>query len=170
MKFAYADPPYLGTSKFGAAHHYDKYHNQAGDFDRIETHIALIAQLVADFPDGWAMSLGTNSLRLLLPECPAEIRVCVWVKGWCSWKPGVHPKYAWEPVLLAGGRKRPGVAVRDWWQGNVATRQEIPGSKPIGFCRWVLDLLGYDDTLDILDDLFPGTGVMDAVAAQGVIA
>lgn len=167
MRFAYADPPYLGTSKFGAAHHYGAHHLEAADYDDISAHQALIAHLEDEFPDGWAMSLGTNSLHLILPLCP-EVRVCAWVKGWCSFKPGVHPKYAWEPVLLRGGRKVKGAMVRDWWQGNVATRQLIPGSKPVGFCRWVIDLLGYQEG-DELVDIFPGTGVMDRVLAQGVL-
>jgi hypothetical protein len=34
----------------------------------------------------------------------------------------------------------------------------------------VLDLLGYDDDQDTIEDLFPGTGVMAQVARQGVIA
>ena len=159
MRFAYADPPYLGTSHFNAEHHYGAHHEAASDCDDLEVHKALIARLVDEFPDGWCMSLGTNTLRLILPECPDDVRICAWVKGWCSWKPGVHPKYAWEPVILRGGRKRKGVAVRDWWQGNIATNQPIPGSKPAGFNRWVLGLLGYEPG-DELVDLFPGTGGM----------
>ena len=34
----------------------------------------------------------------------------------------------------------------------------MTGAKPEAFCRWVLDLLGYDDTQDTIDDLFPEPG------------
>jgi hypothetical protein len=33
----------------------------------------------------------------------------------------------------------------------------------------VLDLLGYDPAIDEIVDLFPGSGIMGAVAAQGVL-
>jgi hypothetical protein len=36
-------------------------------------------------------------------------------------------------------------------------------------CRWILDLLGYLE-VDTVDDLFPGTGVMDLTERQGVLA
>lgn len=172
MKFAYADPPYLGTSNFGAEHHYGDLHDQAADYDDPETHRELIGRLVDDFPDGWALSLGTNSLSVILPMCPEKIRVCAWVKGWCSWKPGVHPKYAWEPVLLMGGRNPPPIYGRDWMQCNVRSARNgatpIPGAKPEQFCRWIIQLLGYQEG-DTLIDIFPGTGIMDAVLAQGVL-
>jgi hypothetical protein len=172
MRFAYADPPYLGTSKFGAEHHYGDHHDQAGDYDSFDAHSNLIARLYVDFPDGWALSGNTTSMHLLLPEMPSGTRVCAWVKGWCSWKPGVHPKYAWEPVYLFGGRVPPPTYGRDWMQCNVRTAQnqaaKIPGAKPDEFCRWVLQLLGYTEGDEVVD-LFPGTGVMDRVLSQGVL-
>lgn len=51
MKFAYADPPYLGCGK----KLYGKLHKAAADFDSLETHKSLIERLVDEFPDGWAM-------------------------------------------------------------------------------------------------------------------
>jgi hypothetical protein len=42
----------------------------------------------------------------------------------------------------------------------------ITGAKSERFCRWMLTLLGYVDG-DTLDDLFPGTGIMGRVLAQG---
>ena len=68
-------------------------------------------------------------------------------------------------MYLFGGRKRPGVAVRDWWMGNVMTNQAIPGVKPRGFDRWVLQLLGYEPG-DELVDLFPGLGGMGHTVAD----
>jgi DNA modification methylase len=43
------------------------------------------------------------------------------------------------------------------------------GAKPEGFCRWILDALGWQEG-DTLDDIFPGSGMMGAVTAQGTIA
>jgi len=51
MKFAYADPPYLGCGKLYAAHHPD-----ALDWDDPETHFDLIGRLFDEYPDGWALS------------------------------------------------------------------------------------------------------------------
>jgi hypothetical protein len=48
VKFAYADPPYLGL----AEKLYGHLHPQAADYDRVETHKALVDRLVAEFPDG----------------------------------------------------------------------------------------------------------------------
>ena len=52
----------------------------------------------------------------------------------------------------------------------ITLRRGLTGAKPEAFCRWVLDLLGYDDERDTIDDLFPGTEVMTQVARQGVLA
>ena len=63
VKFAYADPPYYGlASKF-----YGKLHKDAADYDRIETHAALITRLSLEYPDGWAMSLQSKALAAILP-------------------------------------------------------------------------------------------------------
>jgi hypothetical protein len=69
---AYADPPYIGQ----AAKYYAGQPDYAGEVD----HRALIQRLVADFPDGWALSCTSNSLRFLLPLCPQDVRVGAWVK------------------------------------------------------------------------------------------
>ena len=174
MKFAYADPPYYGCCRLYAHHHPDGL-----CWDDVATHEQLIARLTGEYADGWAMSCSTPSLRAILPLCPPETRVAAWVKPFCVFKKGVRPAYAWEPVLFAGGRNKnhppplkggEQTTPKDYLAEPITLRRGLTGAKPPKFCRWVLDLLGYDDTLDILDDLFPGTGVMDAVAAQGVIA
>ena len=56
-----------------------------------------------------------------------------------------------------------------WQVGTRGNARIVTGQKPPGFCRWVLDLLGYRDG-DTLDDLFPGSGVMSRVAAQAAAA
>ena len=152
MRFAYADPPYLGQ-----AHLYRDHPDFAGEVD----HGALITRLVAEFPDGWALSCSTPSLRLLLPMCPEDVRIGAWVKPFCSFKPNVNPAYAWEPVIWRGGRRRDRTkdTVRDWLAENITLRRGLTGAKPAAFCRWVFDLLGAEPG-DALADLFPGTGAV----------
>jgi hypothetical protein len=170
VRFAYADPPYLGCGqKFYAEHHPD-----AADYDDPETHRALIARLGDGYPDGWALSCTTPTLRVLLPMCPDDVRIGAWVKPFHIFKKGVRPAYAWEPVLFRGGRnkKHPppekggkATTPRDWVSANITLRKGLTGAKPEPFCEWVLDILGYRPGEDTLDDIFPGTGVMGRVIA-----
>lgn len=171
MRFAYADPPYLGCGKkLYAAHHAD-----AADFDRLDTHAALIDRLVAEYPDGWALSLHTPSLRAILPLCPDDVRVAAWVKPFASFKPGVNPGYCWEPVIWRGGRRlgRDVPTVRDYHAAPITLLRGLPGAKPESFCRWVFDLLGAQHG-DQMDDLFPGSGAVarawDAYRSQTTLA
>lgn len=173
MRFAYADPPYLGQ----CGKHYGHNHPDGRCWDKLETHQLLIERLTADYPDGWALSASTPSLRELLPLTPPKTRIAAWVKPYAVFKPNVRPCYAWEPVLFTGGRKtgfpppeRYGgqVTPKDYLSIRVTDRRGLAGAKPAEFCRWVLDMLGYLDG-DTIDDLFPGTGVMSAVVAQGVL-
>ena len=152
MKFAYADPPYLGCAAY-----YD--HPETRIWDDPETHRGLVRKLELEFPDGWAMSLHTPSLRTILPMCPEGSRVGAWVKPFASFKPGVNPAYAWEPVIFRGGRKRGRTepTVRDFCAVNITMRRGFTGAKPEDFCWWVFDLLGLE-LEDELHDLFPGSG------------
>lgn len=43
------------------------------------------------------------------------------------------------------------------------------GAKPRPWTRWVLDMLGYDQDADSVDDLFPGSGSVAWEIAQAVI-
>lgn len=161
IRVAYADPPYLGKSAFGAEHHYGRYHPEAAECDKLEWHAELIKRLVVEYPDGWALSLHSPSLRDLLPLCPEDVRIAAWVKPFCSWKPGVNPAYAWEPVIWRGGRKRErwDEKVRDFAAINIRLRSGFPGAKPAAFVRWMLDLLNAQKH-DTIDDLFPGSGAV----------
>jgi hypothetical protein len=155
-KFAYADPPYLGCGSL-----YVKEHPHALDFNDPETHRALIARLSDDYPNGWAMSATSGSLRTLLPMAPSDVRVGAWVKPFASFKPGVGVAYAWESVLFRGGRRVPRTEPtrRDWIAENIALRKGLTGAKPPRFCEWVFSILNAQPG-DTLDDLFPGTGVV----------
>lgn len=159
MRFAFADPPYLGCGSL-----YDAHHAEARVWDDPETHRALVDRLAVEYPDGWAMCLSTPSLRTILPMCPEDCRVGAWVKPFAVFKPNVNPAYAWEAVIWRGGRKgdRTRDTVRDWFAKEITLKKGLVGAKPEAFCAWVLDLLGYEPG-DTLDDLFPGTGVMGRV-------
>ena len=154
MKLAYVDPPY-----FGCAYLYAKHHEDAKKWDTLEAHQELIESLL-DY-DAWAMSLTSTSLKHILPMCPNDVRVAAWVKPFASFKPGVNPAYAWEPVIFRGGRKRERVedTVRDWVSANITLQKGLAGAKPLEFCLWILDLLGYEHG-DEVSDVFPGTHSM----------
>ena len=156
MKFAYADPPYLGL----AAAFYSGMHSEAAEYDKPETHQKLIDRLSDDY-DGWAMSLHTPALKTILPMCPDDCRVMAWVKPFASFKPGVTVAYAWEPVIVRGGRKRPRTmgTVRDWVAANITLRRGFQGAKPEAFCFWLFEVLNIEPS-DDFDDLFPGSGAV----------
>jgi hypothetical protein len=155
VRIAFADPPYPGEARKHYLHHPD----YAGEVD----HAALIARLVDEYPDGWALSTKSTSLRDLLPLCPPDVRVVAWVKPFCSFKPGVPVAYAWEPVIWRGGRKRrrDQPTVRDWVSAVITLRRGTHGAKPEAFCQWLFALLGLEQG-DHLEDIYPGSGAVGA--------
>lgn len=154
MRFAYADPPYVGQS----AKHYGREE---------VNHPLLIAHLCDEFPEGWALSASSPSLRYLLPLCPEDVRVGAWVKPFASFKPGVNPAYAWEPVIFRGGRKRGRdvATCRDYCSANITLQRGTSGAKPDGFCFWLFDLMGAQPS-DEFYDMFPGTGAVGGAWRQ----
>jgi hypothetical protein len=158
MKFAYADPPYIGQAK----KHY------AADPRCAEVdHAELITRLLDEYSDGWALSLSTPSLKRILSLCPDSVRTMAWVKPFCAFKANVGLAYAWEPVIFYGGRRitRKQPTVRDWHSASITLKKGLSGAKPPSFCHWVLDALNFTPG-DSLDDLFPGTGVMGECVRQ----
>lgn len=155
MKFAYADPPYFKQGKrlYGD-------HPEAAIWDTKDGHLALVAKLLDEYPDGWALSCNPADLEWLLPATNGA-RVCVWAKTFHQIRPLCSVQYAWEPVILKGGRqirnRKP--MVRDWLPCARSMRKGLVGAKPDKFNQWVLDLLGHEHG-DQLDDLFPGTNSM----------
>jgi hypothetical protein len=148
VRVAYADPPYVGQSRklYGGAE---------------VNHRLLIAHLCDDF-DGWALSCSSPSLRELLLLCPPDVRVGAWVKPFASFKPGVNPAYAWEPVIFCGGRQpreRDELTVRDWCSANITMERGLCGAKPEAVSFWVFQMLGLR-VEDELVDLFPGSGAV----------
>ena len=148
MKFAYADPPYVGQAK----RHYDE--------DEVD-HEELIKGLVDEYPDGWALSCSSPSLQHLLSLCPDDVRVMAWVKPWCSFKANVNPAYAWEPVIVRGGRKRTReqLTARDWVAVSITMKKGLTGVKPDAFSRWIFEVLNLQIG-DTFDDLYYGSGAV----------
>ena len=162
MTFGYADPPYPGQAR----KHYALEAAADGREAKEVNHPLLIAHLCDEFPDGWALSTSTVALRDVLPMCPPDVRVCAWVKPFCSFKPNVNPAYSWEPVIFRGGRKRTReqATLRDHIACNITLRRGLSGAKPEGFCFWLFELLNIEPG-DEFVDLFPGSGaVTDALA------
>lgn len=154
MRFAYADPPYLGMG----GKMYDR-----PEWDDIASHAALVERLAAEFPDGWAMSASSPSLKKILPLCPDDCRVAAWVKPFAAFRPNVKPAYAWEPVIFRGGRARTrkDETWHDWHSENITMRRGFQGAKPPGFAQWIVRLLNAQvDKGDTITDLFHGSGAM----------
>lgn len=158
MRFCYADPPYLGCALrlYGDA-----------TYDSLAAHARLIDRLSDEWPDGWAYSLHEPSLKRILPLCPDDVRVMPWVKPFASFKPGVNPAYAWEPVIFRGGRRRTREqpTVRDWVSCNITLKRNFAGAKPQGFVWWMLDVLNLEPG-DEFVDLFPGSGAVTSAYGE----
>ena len=147
VRAAYADPPYPGYGKF----------YEGG---REVNHELLIEWLNRDF-DAWALSTASVTLQEVLALCPDDVRIAAWVKPFASFKPGVDPAYAWEPVIFKSARKwrRDQMTARDWVGTSITLKRGFTGAKPAAFCYWLFDLLGlYRD--DEFVDVFPGSGAV----------
>lgn len=160
VRFAYADPPYVGQAK-----QYRNHPDYAGEVDQR----ALVERLVDEYPDGWALSLSAASLPMILPMCPPDVRVLAWVKSMVHMLPGIRLQYGWEPVIMRGGRQGPHTTgepmLKDYLvchpqehQYRRAELGHVIGRKPRPFCEWLFNCLGARPGEDELHDIFPGTG------------
>lgn len=151
LAFAYADPPYPGLAR----RYYGREKTFAGEVD----HRRLVRDLERGGYAGWALSTSSKALREVLPLCPPGARVCAWLKpiGVPAATAGLHS--TWEPLIVVGGRQvRPGVC--DWLRAMPARGWgSLQGRKPVAFCAWLFDCLGMQPG-DVLEDLFPGTGMV----------
>jgi hypothetical protein len=152
IRVAYADPPYIGQ----AHKHYSHDPNCA------EVEPSELIERLGEF-HMWALSCSSPSLRIMLPLCPNDVRVCAWVKPFASFKPNVGLAYAWEPVILYGGRKRTRKqpTVRDWVSANITLERGLSGVKPDYFSNWLFEALNLTRD-DELVDLYPGSGAVTA--------
>ena len=142
-------------------------------------HEALIAQLVEEFPDGWALSTSAASLPAVLALCPPGVAVAAWMRGERPTR-SYRPLAAWEPVIYFGGRlymsplQERRLDALSYRQGSRLTDpNRVIGAKPAAFCYWMFDLLGALPG-DEFVDLFAGSGgvarawsVIEAQAVAG---
>jgi hypothetical protein len=151
MKFAYADPPYIGQAK----KHY------SGDPRCAEVDHANLIEMMCSEYDGWALSCSSPSLQQILAVCPNDVRVMAWVKPFCAFKANVNPAYAWEPVIVWRPKKRSRECptVRDWVSTPITLKRGLVGAKPEAFCFWLFEVLGLTPQ-DTLTDIYPGTGIV----------
>lgn len=154
LRLAYADPPYPGKAGLYAGHP-----DFAGEVD----HAELVARLVEEFPDGWALSTSAEALREVLAWCPAHVRVAAWLRGERPAR-SFRPLSSWEPVIYAGGRAYPSAvdarrvdSLAYVARARTTDPRRVIGAKPAEFCWWMFDLLGALPG-DELVDLFPGSG------------
>lgn len=163
MKFAYADPPYFGY----AVKFYGDMHPEAAVYDTLDGHRALIERLCDEFSDGWAMSMTSGNLKDILPLCPPTVRICAWVKPFASFKKNVGVAYAWEPIVVYGGRRRSmeQQTVRDWFAESITLKRGFTGAKPARVIHWILEVLGATPDDEVVD-LFPGSGAVTEALHQ----
>lgn len=156
-RMGYADPPYPGQSK----RLYGDHPDYAGEVN----HAELVADLLARFPDGWALSTSAKALPSVLRLCPDRVLVCAWLKRATSPPMGDNRMYSWEPVVLCD-TPNPLSPTRMHCEANTdqytfrAKRDGyVVGAKPWGFCVWLFDAMGLSRS-DELVDLFPGSGAV----------
>lgn len=155
MRFAYADPPYVGQAK----RLYGKHKDFAGEVD----HQELIRRLAGY--DGWALSLSVKSLPEVLAMCPEGVVTLAWFKPIAP-PLGDHRRYNWEPVILKPVRRYgPGyvplacVASPPQFTFREKPENHVIGEKPEAFAHWVFASAGLTRD-DQMDDLFPGSGAV----------
>jgi len=144
---------------------YGKLHAEASKWDDPEEHKKLIQKLTTEYPDGWAYSCNPKDLPFILSACPANTRICSWTKTFHQIR-GVSVQYAWECVLLYGGRsgkRKP--MVRDWLSCSIAMKKGLQGAKPNAFNDWILDLFNSNNE-DEIHDLFSGTKGLEAAGIR----
>jgi hypothetical protein len=171
LRLAYADPPYPGLAR--------RYYRDHPDFGGEVDHAELIARLVREYPDGWALSTSAAALPGVLALCPPDARVAAWFRGERPVK-SLRPLSAWEPVVYVGGRavvsplqERRLDALIHRARPRTTDPRRVIGSKPAAFAYWMFGLLGALPG-DELVDLFPGSGIVarcwaHAGSAQGAL-
>jgi hypothetical protein len=155
VRFAIADPPYIGQAR----KHYAKEAAANGRVASEVDHADLVERLTGF--DAWALCLSSPSLQQILAICPPGVRVGAWVKPFASFKKGVDPAYAWEPIIYKTQRKWDAeqATCRDWVSANITLERGVSGAKPDTFCFWLFELLGAKAD-DEFTDLYPGSGAV----------
>lgn len=158
----YGDGPRDGSAKPA------DFHPDAGEWDRPARHRLLLEQLLDDY-DGWAIATCPEGLSHYMP-LPISAHLLVWNKL-RAMPTSSRIANTWEPVILfppRGRRARTGRQVPDVLTA-AAHGAGFAGAKPPEWTRWVLDALGHVPEEDTVDDLFPGSGAVSRVIAEGVL-
>lgn len=179
MRLAIADPPYppfigsggrknrasrwYGTGQRSRKDRPADVHPDAAIWDDPAAHRALLERLVSEY-DGWAIATSPDGLAAY-GHLPSAARIMAWVKP--NAIPGSHRlRSMWEPVILLPpqGRRsnRGGVGAMPDVLTAPAPRRGFPGAKPEEWTLWVLAALGFDPDTDTVDDLFAGSGSVQA--------
>lgn len=58
---------------------------------------------------------------------------------------------------------------KDFIVSPITLKKGLVGAKPEGVCRWILELLNFQPG-DVLEDLYPGTGIMSVAVANHIAA
>jgi hypothetical protein len=157
MKIGYADPPYVNC-----AHLYQGHPDYAGEVD----HVALIERLESEY-DGWVLHAAATpaSIAVIAPLVEKTgARWMSWVKGFAAFKRNVPVAYAWEPVIIKACRKpvvSKRLVMRDWIECPITMKRGLTGAKPEAVCHWAFEMVAARPD-DFLDDMFPGTGAVEA--------
>jgi hypothetical protein len=174
MKFAIADPPYLGRAKrwygktgLGVGYGIGKadQHPEAEIWDLAETHENLVKHLDANY-DGFAIALTHHSLNVYLKHLAigtaSLYRVMAWIKP-VSAPSANRIRSAWEPVIIKTPEKRKGYTTKyariSDYLIQSPPKNGFKGEKPEQWTYWVLNAMGYDLD-DEIDDLFLGSGAV----------
>ena len=187
MRLCIADPPYLGRASEwygergnttvlrnkGAGYRPADRHTSAEAWDQLATHAQLVHRLIEEY-DGWAIAMAHDNLRDYLPLIPRNvpIRIGIWVKHPLPGAARILNTYEPVVVRIPEGRRSSVGSPPPHPRDAVSISREslgFTGAKPRAWTRWVLDLLGYDQETDTVDDLFEGSGAVRAELAQGVL-
>lgn len=148
------------------------HHDAAGDWDNPDRHRTLLEQLVEHY-DGWAIATSLDGLDAYRP-LPPGARIMIWRKL-TSTRGGGRIANTMEAVIVCPHHTRRGrgegvtAQVPDFLQCEPPAKAQFAGAKPPRWTRWVLDALGYDQDVDTVDDLFPGSGYVSTEISQGVL-
>lgn len=163
---------YYGDGSDDQRRHKADHHDQAGAWDDPAHHRLLLEQLLAKY-DGWAIATSMDGLDAYRP-LPPGARVLIWRKL-TSTRGGGLIANTMEAVIVyphhtrRGRRGGPLGQVSDFLQCEPPAKSRFAGAKPTRWTRWVLDALGYDQELDTVDDLFPGSGYVATEISQGIL-
>jgi hypothetical protein len=162
-RIGYADPPYPGC-----AHMYKNHPDYAGEVD----HAALCRRLETEY-DGYILHTASTTLRQVESYLtPGTYRVMPWVKPFAAFKRNVPVAYAWEPVIVKPVRKpvvAKRVVMRDWIAECITMKKGLTGAKPPKVVLWAIEMVGAA-ACDSLDDMFPGTGIVERTWNEWVAA